>query len=222
MTDRTDKPTGDARTVLPGQPVRCHQAAPTAPCDLANEEQTMQHDELYRLARGAIDVALGEGKLEEAESEELYRWLRSASDALRLQRLGHHDRDLVEFLGDERDALQVELGTLRAMREASDRAAAENSGPGDPAVIDVLQQRYDERKAQGLTYVEAKILRGALSAALLPAPFGSEDVSRKLTDAERDQLEAAIARVTIQPAECAHEAWEWPMSRCPGCGTEGR
>jgi hypothetical protein len=90
----------------------------------------MQHDQLYRLARTAIDVARGEGKLEEAEGEELHRWIRSASDALRLHRLGHHDRDLVEFLGDERDALKAEVANLRAKiesREQSDIEASERT-----------------------------------------------------------------------------------------------
>lgn len=89
--------------------------------------------------------------------------------------------------------------------------------------VEALQQRYDERKAQRLTYAEAQMLKGALGAALLPTPFGGEpEVLRKLTSAEFAQLAAAIARVTVQPAECRHEAWEWPMTRCPTCGTEGR
>jgi len=74
-----------------------------------------------------------------------------------------------------------------------------------------------------LTYAEAQLLEGALGAALLPAPFGFEpEVSRKVTSKEYAHLIAAIARVTIQPTECTHEALEWPMSRCPTCGTEGR
>lgn len=39
---------------------------------------------------------------------------------------------------------------------------------------------------------------------------------------EYAELQAAIDRVTIQSAECTHEAWEWPMTRCPACGLEGR
>ena len=89
--------------------------------------------------------------------------------------------------------------------------------------VEALQQRYDERKAQRLTYVEAQLLKGALGAALLPAPFGFEpEVSRKLTGEEHAALEAAIERAMVQPAECRHDAWEWPMARCPACGTEGR
>lgn len=72
-----------------------------------------------------------------------------------------------------------------------------------------------------LTYAEVQLLKGALGAALLPAPFGGEpEVSRKLTGEEHVKLVAAIARVTVQPAECTHDAWEWPMARCPGCGAE--
>lgn len=81
--------------------------------------------------------------------------------------------------------------------------------------IEALQRRYDERKAQRMTYAEAQKLRGALGAALLG---GTAEWSRKISSEERAQLEAAIARVTIQPAECKHDTWEWPMSRCPACG----
>lgn len=73
-----------------------------------------------------------------------------------------------------------------------------------------------------LTYAEVQLLKGALGAALLPAPFGGEpEVSSKLTGEEHARLVAALARVTLQPAECTHDAWEWPMARCPGCGAEG-
>jgi hypothetical protein len=91
------------------------------------------------------------------------------------------------------------------------------------ADVEALQKRYDERKAQRLTYVEAQLLKGALGAALLPAPFGGEpEVSRKLTGEEHAALEAAVSRATIQPAECRHDAWEWPMTRCPSCGMDER
>lgn len=84
----------------------------------------MTHDDKHRMALAAIDVAWGEGRIEADERQELRRWLAAAADALRLQGLGAHDRDLVEFLGDERDRAVAELARINQAWASAESGSA--------------------------------------------------------------------------------------------------
>ncbi len=44
--------------------------------------------------------------------------------------------------------------------------------------------------------------------------------SRLLTHEEYTDLLGVVDRATLQPSECKHDDWEWPMQRCPACGVD--
>ncbi len=76
------------------------------------------HGQLHELAERAANVAAHEGQIEEEERRQLLAWINAASDALRLQHLGHHDRELLEFVQGERDKLRAGASRVRDLLSA--------------------------------------------------------------------------------------------------------
>lgn len=199
---KLEAPSGDARTVLPGQPVMYHQ-----PADLAAIESG---GGWYGLFGGPIpseppDPTKIVGVCDPSVSP---------PDPLPIPPAGFYWARLDG--ADRWEPVEVHGTAIASFGNGLHSSDVVEWGPAlyPPGVA---------ASASRLTYVEAQKLKGALGAALLPAPFGGEpEVSRKVTGKEHAELVAAIARCTIQPAECRHDAWEFPMHWCPTCGTEGR
>ncbi len=285
MTDRNDNPTGDARTVLPGQPVTYHQPA------VASDLAAIKPDEGWysimeswqplgpSLAVMAGGLCIGTpipseppdpskivGVCDPSASQPEFEyppippagfyWAKTSGDCETWtpvevtehrgkRRVGCIDWeggcDVTEW-GPRIDppgagvALDESTGKCTGCAVPIHRGNAINHVGDKPwhtqclvrsltGHVEALQKRYDERKAQRLTYVEAQKLKGALGAALLGPTHHAFDLdipARKVTRDERLALEAVLDRVTVQPAECTHDAWKWPMQRCPACGAEGR
>jgi hypothetical protein len=97
----------------------CQQVTP-APGDA-------RHVELHELARAAINEQEPERDI--VTRGEILAWLDAAADALRLHRLGHHDRELLEFVQGERDRAQARA--VQAEQATADRICAWLRGMDD-------------------------------------------------------------------------------------------
>lgn len=70
-----------------------------------------------------------------------------------------------------------------------------------------------------IRYFDALRLKQALNSAALDPDSVVGEPCRMLTPQELRDLKAIVDSLTLKPSECGHISWEWPMSRCPNCGS---